>query len=137
MFFITPRLIDSKDGGLPDEPESVLRRKPDAMMPQMPRLDNQGTLVGGIEGIPNAIAFLQRSADELGTTIKENRGTKTEYAKIWELQKAITKLGEEVDVFTRTHPERWTELRKYKWQIDGLHDEVSRHRRTLMKKGYY
>jgi chromosome segregation ATPase len=103
----------------------------------MPRLDNQGALIGGLEGVPNAVAFLQRSADELGTTIKENRGTKTEYAKIQELQKALTKLEDEVDVLMKTHPEHWSELRKYKWQIDRLHDEVAKHRRTLMKKGYY
>jgi type II secretory pathway component GspD/PulD (secretin) len=137
MFFITPRLIDGRDGGLPDEPEAVLRRKPDALMPQMPRLDTQGALVGGINGVPNAVAFLQRSTDELGKTIKENRGTKDDYTKMQELQKAISKLGQEVDVLTRSHPDRWIELRKYKWQIDGLHDEVARHRRTLMKKGYY
>ena len=67
----------------------------------------------------------------------ENRGTKDDYDKCWDLQKALTRLEEEVERFMKTNPERWDELRKYKWQIDGLHDEVSRHRRTLIKKGYY
>jgi type II secretory pathway component GspD/PulD (secretin) len=137
MFFITPRLIDSRNGGLPDEPEAVLRRKPDALMPQMPRLDNGGALVGGIEGLPNAIAFLKRSADELGKTIEENRGTKIEFGKLTELQRAVDKVADEVDGYIKMYPDRTEELRGFKWQIDGLHSEVNRHRCTLIKKGYY
>lgn len=137
MFFITPRLIDSRDGGLPDEPEAVLRRKPDDQMPKMPRLDNGGALIGGLEGVPNAVAFLKRSTDEIGTVIAENRGTKAEFGKLNELQRAIDKLRGEVEGLMKTHPERWDELGRYKWQLDGLHDEVNRHRRALLKKGYY
>jgi type II secretory pathway component GspD/PulD (secretin) len=137
MFFVTPTLINPNDGGLPDEPTAVTRRKPDALMPQMPRLDDNGTLQGGIEGLPNAVAFLKRSTDELGLTIKENRGTKEDYGKIFELQRALTTLEEQVESYMKTYPDRWEELRRYKWQIDGLHDEAARHRRLLMKKGYY
>jgi type II secretory pathway component GspD/PulD (secretin) len=137
MFFITPRLIDPRNGGLPDEPEAVLRRKPEPLMPQIPRIDTEGALVGGIEGIPNAVAFLKRSTDEMGTTIAENRATKADYGKMTELLRAIDKLGDEVGGYMKTNPERWEELRSFKWQIDGLHDEVGRHRRALFKKGYY
>ena len=54
-----------------------------------------------------------------------------------ELQRAIDKLADEIDGYLKTNPERWEELRKFKWQVDGLHDEVNRHRRALFKKGYY
>jgi type II secretory pathway component GspD/PulD (secretin) len=137
MFFITPRLIDSKNGGLPDEPEAVLRRKPDPLMPQMPRIDDQGALVGGVEGLPNAIAFLKRSVDELGKTIDENRGTQAEFGKLTELQHAVEKVADEVDGYTRVYPDRAEELQGFKRQIDGIHSEVYRHRCTLIKKGYY
>lgn len=137
MFFITPRLIDAKEGGLPDEPQAVLRQKPAELMPQMPRLADDGGLIGGIDGVPNAVAFLKRSTEELGTVIAENRGTKAEYGKLTELQRALDKLEAEIDGYNTSHPDRWEELNKFKWQIDKLHDEVNRHRRTLMKKGYY
>lgn len=137
MFFITPKLIDSKDGGLPDEPQAVMRSKPENLMPQVPRLSEQGQLVGGIEGLPNAVAFLKRSTDEIGVIVAENRGTKVEFGKITELQAALDKLEEEVKGYMKTNPERWEELNKYKWQINGLQDEAGRHRRSLIKKGYY
>jgi hypothetical protein len=137
MFFITPRLIDSRNGGLPDEPEAVLRRKPDELMPKMPRIDNQGALVGGIEGLPNTIAFLKRSADELGKTIDENRGTKTEFGKCTELNRAIDTVADEIGGYMKMCPDRMEELRGYKRQIDGIRYQVYQHRCTLIKKGYY
>lgn len=137
MFFITPKLIDAKEGGLPDEPQAVLRSKPDELMPQMPRVDDHGTLIGGLEGLPNAVAFLKRSTEEMGTVIAENRGTKADHGKLRELGAALDKLEKEVDGYLKAHPERWEELNKFEWQIDGLQDEVGRHRRALIKKGYY
>lgn len=137
MFFITPKLIDSKDGGLPDEPQAVLRSKPPELMPTMPRLDDNGALIGGIDGLSNAVAYLKRSTEEMGTIIAENRGTKTDHGKLRELGNALDKLESEVEGYMKQYPDRWEELNKFKWQIDGLQDEVGRHRRALIKKGYY
>ncbi|MEZ0386394.1 MAG: type II secretion system protein GspD [Verrucomicrobium sp.] len=137
MIFITPSLIDVRDGGLPEVPQAVVPRKPDALMPKTPRLSENGGLVGGIESIPNAIAFMYRSSDEIKQTILEARGTKADYAKIDELETAVKALGAEVDRYLSAHPERWEELNRYKWQVGGLLDDVKRHRKALFKKGYY
>ena len=137
MFFITPKLIDGRDGGLPDAPISVIRQKPAELLPQTPRLAPEGGIAGGIAAVPNAIAYLQRSADELGGTIADNRGTKEEYKELDDLQRAVERLGAEVDGYATNQPERWSELRKYKWQIDGILDDIGRHRRTLRKKAYF
>ncbi|MFZ4763532.1 MAG: type II secretion system protein GspD [Roseimicrobium sp.] len=137
MFFITPKLIDARSGGLPDEPEAVIRQKPAGHLPDAPRLAKNGGVVGGIDALPNALAYLKRSSEEIGVIIAENRGTKAEYAKIDELQAALQRLEKEVDGYITNQPDRWEELNKFKWEIDRLLDEVSRHRRTLRKKGYY
>ncbi len=137
MFFITPTLIDARDGGLPDQPISVIRQKPASELPKTPRLDASDRLQGGIDALPNAIAYLKRSADELGKTIEESRGTKEDYGRLDELEAALKKLESEVKGYTKEYPGRWNELNRYKWQIGGLLDEVSRHRRALRKKAYY
>jgi type II secretory pathway component GspD/PulD (secretin) len=137
MIFITPTLIDARSGGLPDEPQGVLRRKPEELMPAVPKLAAAGGLVGGIDALPEGIAHLQRSADEIKQIIAENRGTKVETAKLDDLQAALEKLEAEVDGYINSNPARWEELKKYKWQIGRIVDECYSHRRALRKKAYY
>lgn len=137
MIFITPSLIDVRDGGLSEQPQSVLPRKPEALMPKTPRIGENGGLVGGINAIPGAIIFLQRSSDEIKQTILEARGTKEDYARIDELEAAVKKLNTEVDQYLAAQPDKWEELNKYKWQLAGLLDDVKKHRRALFKKSYY
>lgn len=137
MIFITPSLIDVRDGGLPEQPQSVLPRKPEELMPKTPRIGEDGGLVGGINAIPGGILFLQRSSDEIKQTILEARGTKEDYARVDELEAAVKKLGTEVDHYLAAQPDQWEELNKYKWQLAGLLDDVKKHRRALFKKSYY
>lgn len=137
MFFITPTLIDARDGGLPDEPQAVLRQKPKPLMPTTPRIDDNQRLQGGVNGVNNAVAYLKRSTDEIGQTIAESRGTKADYGRLDELETAIKRLETEIEGFMKENPGRWNELNKAKWQAGELLDEVSRHRRTLRKKAYY
>jgi type II secretory pathway component GspD/PulD (secretin) len=137
MFFITPTLIDARDGGLPDEPQAVLRQKPPQFMPQTPRINEQQRLQGGTAGVPNAVAYLKRTSEEIGRTIAENRGTKAEYGRLDELEAALKRLDTEIGAFMNEHPDQWNSLNSYKWQVGGILDEVSKNRRTLRKKAYY
>lgn len=137
MFFITPTLIDARDGGLPDEPQAVLRQKPPQLMPHTPRITEQQRLQGGIAGVPNAIAYLKRTSEELGQTVAENRGTKADYGRLDELEAALKRLDQEIDGLMNEHPDQWNNLNSYKWQVGGILDEVSRTRKTLHKKAYY
>jgi len=137
MIFITPTLMDSKSGGLPDEPQGILRRKPEAEMPQIPKLAEHGGVVGGIEAVPEGIAYLKRSSDEIGQIIAENRGSKEEYKKLDDLQEALERLESEIDAYIKSNPDRWQELKKYKWEIGKIIDECYSHRRALRKKAYF
>ncbi|RBP37394.1 type II/III secretion system protein [Roseimicrobium gellanilyticum] len=137
MFFITPTLIDARDGGLPDEPQAVLRQKPPQLMPHTPRINQSERLQGGLNGVPNAIAYLKKSSEELGQTIAENRGTKAEYAKLDELEAALKRLDQEITGLMNEHPDQWNKLNGYKWQVGGVLDEVTRSRKALRKKAYY
>jgi type II secretory pathway component GspD/PulD (secretin) len=137
MLFITPKLIDSKDGGLPAMPEAVIPQKPGKLLPQRPRLAAGGGIEGGIEALPSGIAFMKRSADEIGQIIEENRGTKAEFQKLNDLQAAVVRLEKEVDNYTTNHPERFEELSRDKNELSEVKSTISKHRRLLVSKGYY
>jgi chromosome segregation ATPase len=106
-------------------------------MPKTPRLTSTGGLEGGVAKLPEAIAFMQRSADELGQTIKESRGTDEDRARMTDLQKSLERLDKVVDGYITEQPAQWQELNHYKAQIAKISGEVSSHRRALFKKGYY
>ncbi|MCE9518472.1 MAG: hypothetical protein K8R87_02735, partial [Verrucomicrobia bacterium] len=137
MLFITPSLIDDKGGGLSNMPEAVLPRKPDALMPKVPRLTSDGGLQGGVEALPNAILFLRRSTQEIGQIITENRGTRDEYAKISDLTIAIRRLRVVVDKYGAQYPAQAEELKQYRWELGKMLDDLERERMALAKKGYY
>ncbi|MEI6537819.1 MAG: type II and III secretion system protein [Verrucomicrobiaceae bacterium] len=137
MIFITPSLIDGQGGGLPDMPQTVLPRKPEPMMPHVPRIGADGRLVGGIAALPNAVAFMTRASNEIGQIITENRGTKEEWDKIKDLQASLSRLDKVVDRYMMEDPQRMEELKGYKWQIGKISDDVTRERLALIKKGYY
>ena len=51
MLFITPYLIDGKNGGLPEQPQTVVPQKP-GMVTQKPRIDAAtGALLGGVAAV--------------------------------------------------------------------------------------
>lgn len=137
MIFITPTLIDDRGGGLPDMPRAVLPRKPDPQMPSVPRLTANGELVGGIAALPNAVAFMRRSTQEIGQIIQENRGTKEEYHKISDLMAAIRRMRTVVDQYAAQYPDRAEELNQDRWELGKLLDDLERQRLCLAKKGYY
>ena len=137
MIFITPQIIDPNGGGLTERPMSVLPRKPDALMPQVPRINRDGTLEGGIDAIPNAVAFMRRSTQELSQTISENRGTKEDYRNISDLKSAIKRLKRLVDKYITENPARWEELNASRTSLSRLESDCDRACVALMKKGYY
>jgi hypothetical protein len=137
MLFITPTLINDKGGGLSNMPQAVLPRKPDVFMPKVPRLTSDGDLQGGIEALPNAIAFMRRSTQEIGQIIMENRGTRDEYAKISDLTIAIRRLRVVVDKYGAQYPAQAEELKQYRWELGKMLDDLERERMALAKKGYY
>ena len=137
MIFITPTLVDGKGGGLPDVPQAVLPRKPEALMPKVPRIAGDGGLTGGIDALPNAVAFMGRASNEIGQVISENRGTKDDWDKINDLKASVRRLDAIVDRYMVQHPQRTEELRGYKWQLGKIQNDVSRARLSLVKKGYY
>lgn len=137
MLFITPSLIDDRGGGLSSMPKAVLPRKPDALMPKIPRITADNELQGGLGALPNAIAFLRRSTQEIGQIIMENRGTREEYAKISDLTIAVRRMRLVVEKYLAQYPANTEELNQYRWELSKMLDDLERERMALAKKGYY
>lgn len=106
-------------------------------MPKVPRIAGDGGLTGGIDALPNAVAFMGRASNEIGQVISENRGTKEDWDKINDLKASVRRLDAIVDRYTVQYPQRTDELHGYKWQLGKIQNDVSRARQSLVKKGYY
>jgi type II secretory pathway component GspD/PulD (secretin) len=137
MLFITPRIVDPRDGGLPPEPESVLPSNPGRMVAKKPIVDNAGNLKGGPDSVPGSISYLQRECDLIQQIIKESRSTPAESKKLTEMKIALNKLDEQVATMSVAHPEKADILTQAQIDLNALHQRVSAMKMQVMKKEYY
>ncbi len=137
LIFITPTLIDIKDGGLPDEPQTVLPRKPDALMPSTPRIDQEnGTLLGGADAVPNAVAYMDREFKIIEQTVQESRGTDEDTKKMKELGLAIDHLRDQIESIQLSEPHRAEEMRRYDYQLKQIKSRMNGVRYDMFKRKY-
>ncbi|MCB1224941.1 MAG: hypothetical protein KDK99_03935 [Verrucomicrobiales bacterium] len=135
MLFITPTLIDPRNGGLPAEPQSVLPQRPASELPHIPRVDqNSGALVGGADSVPNAVSYLQREFDVLHQTVHEARGTDEDTEKLKELGVAVDHLRTQVEQLQLSQPSRSTELGRYLQQLGQIRRQMSELRYEMFKR---
>lgn len=137
MLFITPTLIDPRGGGLPDEPQSVVRQRPAHLMPQKPSINAAGSLVGGPGAVPNSVAYLTRECDVIQTTIDENRATETESKKLTEMKFALNQLEAQVEAMAPQHPDKANIFTQATIDISALHSRVGKMKQQVLKKAYY
>lgn len=133
LLFITPTLIDAKDGGLPAEPQSVLPQRPMAELPTKPHIDgNTGALVGGADSIPNAVAFVQREFTKIKQTVTEGRITPEESKKLSELKTAVDHLKEQTEAIMLNDPSVGGEYQS----LQTLSSDILHLRYDIFKRKY-
>lgn len=138
MFFITPNLINARDGGLPNEPQSVIPQKAHQILPKIPQVDpNSGALIGGPKSLPNAVAYLQRETDILHHTIYENRITPDESRKVKELKIAIEQINGQCESLKQQYPGDYGMIYDYQQQLKALLDRNQQMARLLFSKKYF
>jgi hypothetical protein len=137
MLFITPTLIDAKSGGLPQEPVSILPQRPNQKVPQKPQISVDGTLAGGPDAVPGAVAYLTRECDKIQATISEARITDEESHKVTEMKMALNQLEGQVETFATQYPAKSAMLLKATTDIAALHERVSKMKWTIRKKAFY
>ncbi len=138
MLFITPTIIDARDGGLPPEPQSVVPQRPNRYQPKIPKVDSStGALIGGPDALPNAVAYLQKECDVLDHTINESRITPDETRKLKELKMAVGQLHAQCDVLKQQYPNQFTKIDAYQMQLQTLLTRTEGMARLLFSKKYF
>ena len=138
MLFITPQIIDARDGGLPPEPQSVIPQRPDQLTPNIPKVDpNSGALIGGPESLPNAVAYLTRETDILHHTIYEGRITPDESRKVKELKIAVEQLHGQCEIMKQQYPGQLNVIYNHQQQLKALLDRNQQMARLLFSKKYF
>lgn len=138
MIFITPTLIDARQGGLPPEPQSVIPQRPNQPLPRIPQVDpNTGAVAGGPSALPNAVAYLRRETDILHHTIYESRITPDERRKVIELKRAADHLDLQCGVMKQQYPAQAGQIAAHQRQLKELLDRCSQMMLLLQSKSYY
>lgn len=137
MLFITPYLMDAKEGGLPDEPQTVVRQKPGGQ-PDKPRIDGQtGALMGGVDAVPASVEYIKTETEKLTRTVDEGRSTKEDTKKLSELRTAVYHLKGQVRALMQAHPERMSELKKADDDLADLLLKIGSNQRKVFAKKYF
>ena len=137
MLFITPTLIDARDGGLADEPQAILPRKPAGQMPATPRIDQEtGVLLGGADSVPNAVAYMDREFKIIEQTVQESRATDEDTKKLRELGTAIDHLRGQLEAIQLSEPNRAEEMRRYDYQLQQIKQRMTGVRYDMFKRKY-
>lgn len=138
MLFITPTIIDPREGGLPSEPQSVIPQKPGRFLPKAPQVDpDSGALIGGPKSLPNAVSYLERETDILHHTIFEARITPDESRKLKEMKIAIDQLFAQCDIMRVQYPSDLVSIDSHQQRLKKLQARHAELARLLFTKKYF
>jgi type II secretory pathway component GspD/PulD (secretin) len=137
MLFITPTIIDARNGGLSAEPQAVIPQRPGSLLPKIPQVDQgSGGLVGGVEALPNAVSYLERETDILHHTIYESRITADESRKLRELKIAIDQIAANCEGLRLSNPEQAAVIDTHHQRVTKLQKRHQELARLLFSKKY-
>jgi len=104
LMFITPTVLENDTAGVGETPASTMPlRKEDPKVPA-PQIYADGSLVGGLEKLPQAILWADRQERYLGQLIAEQRGGPATVKDIALLRRVITALQNYMVAVEKAHP---------------------------------
>jgi len=136
MLFITPTIIDGRNGGLPSEPQSVVPLKPH--LAGKPKVDtNSGALIGGSNSLPKTVEYLSREAEILGNTIKESRITPEVRQKLKELKVAVERVEEQCETMKLSEPAKFAMIDQHQQMLRTILKRLESFASILFKKEHF
>ncbi len=136
MLFITPTIIDGRNGGLPAEPQSVVPLKPH--LAGKPKVDTySGALVGGSSALPKTVEYLSREAEILGNTIKESRITPEVRQKLKELKIAVSRVEEQCENMKLSEPGQFAMIEQHQQMLGAILKRLESFASILFKKEHF
>jgi type II secretory pathway component GspD/PulD (secretin) len=138
MLFITPTIINAREGGLPAEPQSVIPQRPGRHTPNIPQVDpGTGSLVGGLPALSNAVSYLERETDILHHTLYESRITPDESRKLKELKIAVDQITLNCDSLRSQNPGQAAVVDAHHQRLKKLQVRCQELARLLFNKKYF
>lgn len=135
MLFITPTIIDAKNGGLPADPQSVVPQRPN--LPGKPKVDYaSGMLMGGSSALPNTAAYLSREGEKLGNTIQEGRITDEVGQKLKELKIAVEQVLEQCESLKLSEPGSYAMIDQHQLMLKNTLERLVYFQRMMFTKKY-
>ncbi|MBN8422186.1 MAG: hypothetical protein J0L73_24945 [Verrucomicrobia bacterium] len=136
MLFITPTIIDGRNGGLPSEPQSVVPQRPH--LAGKPKVDSaSGALIGGSAALPKTVEYLSREAEILGNTIKESRITPEVRQKLKELKIAVERVEEQCDTMKLSEPAKFAMIDQQQQMLRTVLRRLESFASILFKKEHF
>lgn len=136
MLFITPTIIDGRNGGLPPEPQSVVPQRPH--LAGKPKVDSySGALIGGSAALPKTVEYLSREAEILGNTIKESRITPEVRQKLKELKIAVERVEEQCDSMKLSEPAKFAMIDQQQQALRTILKRLESFASILFKKEHF
>lgn len=136
MLFITPTIIDGRNGGLPKEPQSVVPQKP--YLAAKPKVDTySGALIGGSAALPKTVEYLSREAEILGNTIKESRITPEVRQKLKELKIAVERMVEQCESMKISEPAKFAMIDQHEEMLRTIQKRLESFASILFKKEHF
>lgn len=137
MLFITPYLIDAKEGGLPEQPQSIVPQRP-GMNTAKPRIDGAtGALVGGVAAVGSSVDYLKLEAQKLHKSIDEGIARPEDGKSLSELKTAVTHLSGQVEGLMSTNPDRMAELSKAQEELKRINAQITADQRKIFAKKFF
>lgn len=115
MIMITPNILDARRGGLPDQPESVIRQTPHK--PQPPIIHDDGSLFATCEEIDGAIDSLRYELQILLTRVDDKSLERDERQKVLALQRAVQASRAKLSAWGAQDPAQQSNLAAYDSQL--------------------
>lgn len=124
MILITPTVIDAKDGGLPEEPQTALKVTPHDPAP--PRIQPDGTIIANIEQLQGAIVSLRRECDLIAKELDDFTIEEIHKDRIEALLDSTMGTRAKLAGWAESTPGRARELAEYDGQLGVLEAELRR-----------
>ena len=137
MLFITPFLIDNKEGGLPAQPQTIMPQRP-GMVTQKPKVDaTTGALVGGVAAVGQSVEYVKTEGDKLNKAVEEGIATPDMGKQLTELRTAVTHISGQVNSLMQTNPESMAELSRADAELKDLNTKLGESQRKFFVKKYF
>lgn len=127
MIMITPNVIDTKNGGLPDEPISTNRVTPHD--PGPPQLKEDGTLINRLDELQGVLVAVNQEAGILETVLDDLNAEEIHKQRINVLLRSVRSTRHKLSAWAEASPELGNAIGSYDEQLLAIQNRLEKMQR--------